>query len=70
MELGLESDISLLNINQSITSLATGAMKPGSKHDMLAVGTTTNLLVYDVENNSDLFYREVRLKFDYYLKFC
>lgn len=61
VELGLENDISLLNINQSVTSLAVGAMKSGSKHDVLAVGTSTNVLVYDVENNQDLFYREVSI---------
>ena len=30
------------------------------ERDILAIGTPTTLLAYDVENNSDLFYKEVR----------
>ncbi|XP_013786899.1 Bardet-Biedl syndrome 2 protein homolog [Limulus polyphemus] len=52
-------DISLLNINQTVSSVASGILKPGSIEEVLLVGTPTNLLAYDVENNSDLFYREV-----------
>ncbi|XP_076343635.1 BBSome complex member BBS2-like isoform X1 [Tachypleus tridentatus] len=52
-------DISLLNINQTVSSVASGILKPGSIEEVLFVGTPTNLLAYDVENNSDLFYREV-----------
>ena len=31
------------------------------ERDILAIGTPTTLLAYDVENNSDLFYKEVML---------
>ena len=31
------------------------------ERDILAIGTPTTLLAYDVENNSDLFYKEVVL---------
>ncbi|NXN14934.1 BBS2 protein, partial [Indicator maculatus] len=54
-----DSDISLLNINQGITCLASGVLNPQLGYDCLLVGTQTNLLAYDVHNNSDLFYREV-----------
>ncbi|XP_074769683.1 BBSome complex member BBS2 isoform X2 [Athene noctua] len=54
-----DSDISLLNINQGITCLASGVLNPQLGYDCLLVGTQTNLLAYDVYNNSDLFYREV-----------
>ncbi|KAM6352812.1 BBSome complex member BBS2 isoform 2-T2 [Alca torda] len=54
-----DSDISLLNINQGITCLASGVLNPQLGYDCLLVGTQTNLLGYDVYNNSDLFYREV-----------
>ncbi|KAM9626125.1 BBSome complex member BBS2 isoform 4-T6 [Morphnus guianensis] len=54
-----DSDISLLNINQGITCLASGMLNPQLGYDCLLVGTQTNLLAYDVYNNSDLFYREV-----------
>ena len=33
---------------------------PKVERDILAIGTPTTLLAYDVENNSDLFYKEVR----------
>lgn len=53
-----DSDISLLNINQGITCLTSGVLNPQLGYDCLLVGTQTNLLAYDVYNNSDLFYRE------------
>lgn len=31
----------------------------GKQHDVLLVGSQTNLLVYDVEDNSDVFYKDV-----------
>ncbi|XP_057298017.1 Bardet-Biedl syndrome 2 protein-like [Hydractinia symbiolongicarpus] len=52
------ADISLLNINQQVSALCCGSLDD-SQRDMLFVGTQTNLLAYDVENNSDLFYKEV-----------
>uniref|UniRef100_A0A2K6FZP9 Bardet-Biedl syndrome 2 n=1 Tax=Propithecus coquereli TaxID=379532 RepID=A0A2K6FZP9_PROCO len=55
----LESDVSLLNINQAVSCLAAGVLNPELGYDALLVGTQTNLLAYDVHNNSDLFYREV-----------
>uniref|UniRef100_A0A8C7ET65 Bardet-Biedl syndrome 2 protein homolog n=1 Tax=Neovison vison TaxID=452646 RepID=A0A8C7ET65_NEOVI len=55
----LESDVSLLNINQAVSCLTAGALNPELGYDALLVGTQTNLLAYDVYNNSDLFYREV-----------
>ncbi|XP_032139812.1 Bardet-Biedl syndrome 2 protein isoform X2 [Sapajus apella] len=55
----LESDVSLLNINQAVSCLTAGVLNPELGCDTLLVGTQTNLLAYDVYNNSDLFYREV-----------
>ncbi|XP_055409145.1 Bardet-Biedl syndrome 2 protein isoform X5 [Bubalus kerabau] len=54
----LESDVSLLNINQTVSCLTAGVLNPELGYDALLVGTQTNLLAYDVYNNSDLFYRE------------
>ncbi|KAM8946161.1 BBSome complex member BBS2 isoform 2-T2 [Pelodytes ibericus] len=54
-----DSDISLLNINQSVSCLTAGVLDPRSACDSLIVGTQTNLLAYDVHNNSDLFYKEI-----------
>ena len=52
-------DLSILNINQRVLSLAAGRLNDAINRDSLVVGTPTNLLAYDVENNSDLFYKDV-----------
>ncbi len=54
-----DSDITLL-IGQHVTSLAAGKLDPELDQDVLVVGTQTNVLAYDVEQNSELFYKEVR----------
>uniref|UniRef100_A0A8C0GV48 Bardet-Biedl syndrome 2 protein homolog n=1 Tax=Chelonoidis abingdonii TaxID=106734 RepID=A0A8C0GV48_CHEAB len=59
MQSSQDSDISLLNINQGVSCLTAGVLNPQLGYDCLLVGTQTNLLAYDVYNNSDLFYREV-----------
>ena len=61
MEIGAENDISLLNINQSVSAIATGKLKADSNCDSLVVGTQTNLLAYNVMDNSDLFYKDVSI---------
>lgn len=52
----------MLNINQTITSIQTGKVDPKSDRDFLVVGSPRSLLVYDVEKNMDLFYKEVYKK--------
>jgi Bardet-Biedl syndrome 2 protein len=55
------SDIRFLNLNRQITSLASGCLdstRPDS-HDILFVGTGSTLLAYDVENNSDVFFKDL-----------
>ncbi|XP_004913585.1 Bardet-Biedl syndrome 2 protein isoform X2 [Xenopus tropicalis] len=54
-----DSDVSLLNINQNVSCLTAGVFDPRVGYDSLIVGTQTNLLAYDVHNNSDLFYKEI-----------
>ncbi len=52
--------IRFLSINRAVTGLASGCIDPTSTPSaMLFVGTQTNLLTYDVENNSDCFYKDV-----------
>ncbi|BFZ04172.1 hypothetical protein BsWGS_07211 [Bradybaena similaris] len=55
---GMRSDVSLLNINQQITSLAAGRLDPSFEGDLLVVGTPTNVLAYDIINNRDIFYKD------------
>jgi Bardet-Biedl syndrome 2 protein len=52
-------ELALLNINQSVTSICAGHLSLTEERDTLVVGTPTNLLAYDVENNTDVFYKEV-----------
>eukprot|EP00668_Euglena_longa_P011771 GGOE01014188.1.p1 GENE.GGOE01014188.1~~GGOE01014188.1.p1 ORF type:complete len:718 (-),score=178.66 GGOE01014188.1:160-2313(-) len=52
-------NVKYLNINRTVTALTSGPLNPKSKCDILLVGTQTNLLAYDVEQNKDVFYREV-----------
>eukprot|EP01012_Entosiphon_sulcatum_P024785 TRINITY_DN3001_c0_g1_i1.p1 TRINITY_DN3001_c0_g1~~TRINITY_DN3001_c0_g1_i1.p1 ORF type:complete len:716 (+),score=211.22 TRINITY_DN3001_c0_g1_i1:102-2249(+) len=51
--------IKFLNINRTVTSLVAGNLNPKATSDTLLVGTQTNLLAYDVENNKDVFYKEI-----------
>jgi Ciliary BBSome complex subunit 2, N-terminal len=53
----------MLNINQTITSIQTGKVDPKCDRDFLVVGSPRSLLVYDVEKNMDLFYKEVHTNF-------
>mmetsp|Transcript_89835 Transcript_89835/g.159798 ORF Transcript_89835/g.159798 Transcript_89835/m.159798 type:complete len:717 (-) Transcript_89835:84-2234(-) len=54
-----QNEVMFLNINRKITSVATGALNPAIQRDVLMVGTQTSLMVYDVEENADLFFKEV-----------
>ena len=58
-------ELALLNINQNVTSLCAGHLNVTEDRDTLVIGTPTNLLAYDVENNADIFYKEVSLMFVY-----
>jgi Bardet-Biedl syndrome 2 protein len=52
--------IRTLNLNKQVTAINCGTIDPlRNKVDILLVGTKTNLLAYDVEFNSDIFYRDV-----------
>jgi hypothetical protein len=59
----LEGNVSLLNVNQVITSLACGQLDEQLKKDLLVVGTNTNIIAYDIDRNVDLFFKEVSLKY-------
>lgn len=48
-----------LNINKKITSIAAGMLNPSLERDVVMIGTQTALQAYDVEENADMFYKEV-----------
>lgn len=54
-----QNEIMFLNINRKITSVVAGLLSPNLGHDVLMIGTQTSLMVYDVEENADLFFKEV-----------
>lgn len=54
-----ESEVMFLNINRKITSVLAGPLNPGLGRDVLMVGTQSSLMVYDVEQNADVFFRDV-----------
>mmetsp|Transcript_123238 Transcript_123238/g.299352 ORF Transcript_123238/g.299352 Transcript_123238/m.299352 type:complete len:716 (+) Transcript_123238:125-2272(+) len=54
-----QNEVMFLNINRKITSVVAGLLNPNLGHDVLMVGTPTSLMVYDVEENADLFFKEV-----------
>ncbi len=56
-----EDKVTFLNINNQITAVACGTIDPKlDNKDVLCVGTRTNLLAYNVNDNTDLFYKEVQ----------
>uniref|UniRef100_A0A1B6D4U4 Ciliary BBSome complex subunit 2 N-terminal domain-containing protein n=1 Tax=Clastoptera arizonana TaxID=38151 RepID=A0A1B6D4U4_9HEMI len=58
---------SLLNVNQGIRAICAGRLNLDDEKDILAIGTPTSLLAYHVDNNTDLFYKDVRQS---YALFC
>ncbi|KAL1131419.1 hypothetical protein AAG570_011036 [Ranatra chinensis] len=54
-----DKELSVLNVNQPVTAICAGRLRPDDNRDVLLIGTQTTLLAYDVENNTDLFYKEV-----------
>ena len=49
----------MLSINYSITAIATGKLSENSEKEYLAIGTDTNILVYQVDDNLEVFFKEV-----------
>lgn len=54
-----DQSVSFLNINQTVNALATGRLRERDAHDVLVIGTPTSIFVYDVQHNTDLFYRDI-----------
>ncbi|PRP83109.1 Bardet-Biedl syndrome 2 protein [Planoprotostelium fungivorum] len=54
-----DPEVRYLNINQTVSGLGVGALEDFRTKQYLFVGTQTNLLGYDVEANTDIFFKEV-----------
>ncbi|KAL9649660.1 hypothetical protein ABK040_003337 [Willaertia magna] len=55
----LANQMLFLNVNKDVKCLSAGAFKPGVKKETMVIGTQTNLISYNVETNSDIYYRDV-----------
>ena len=56
----MQNEIQYLNTNKQINALNCGALDPKQPDlDLLMIGSSTNLLVYDCLNNADIFEKEV-----------
>lgn len=53
----------MLNYLQ-VTSLCTGRLTEDER-DVLLIGTVTHVLAYQVEDNADLFYKEVSVTLNF-----
>ncbi|XP_053614640.1 Bardet-Biedl syndrome 2 protein homolog isoform X1 [Plodia interpunctella] len=53
-------EISELNLSQAVIALAAGPLRPDSGRDMLLIGSPSQILAYDVHDNSDLFFKEAQ----------
>ncbi|XP_073968440.1 BBSome complex member BBS2-like isoform X1 [Rhodnius prolixus] len=54
-----DRELSMLNVNQVVSAISAGKLNPNEEKDILVIGTQSTLLAYHVENNTDLFYKEV-----------
>lgn len=54
-----EQNVRFLKINRKISALCTGKFLGADAGDTLVVGTQASLLAYNVEKNSDIFYKDV-----------
>ncbi|CAG4987044.1 unnamed protein product [Colias eurytheme] len=53
------AEVSELNLSQAVIALAAGALKADCTRDILLIGSPTQILAYDVHDNTDLFFKEV-----------
>ncbi|XP_054272128.1 Bardet-Biedl syndrome 2 protein homolog [Macrosteles quadrilineatus] len=53
------NQISLLNVNQAVNAICAGRLNEEDDKDILLIGTASNILAYHVENNCDIFYKDV-----------
>jgi len=51
--------VNFLSVNKQVNAICAGPLNPALQHDILCVGMQNQLLLYDVENNQDLQYKEV-----------
>lgn len=53
-------DVQYLNVNKDVVCLTGGRLNSSIDRDILLIGSKTNLLAYDINENSDVFDKEVQ----------
>jgi len=53
------NEIKFLNLNKNICAITSGVFNPNDPREILVVASQNTLIAYDVEKNSDLFYKEI-----------
>eukprot|EP00656_Telonema_subtile_P027317 TRINITY_DN2936_c0_g1_i4.p1 TRINITY_DN2936_c0_g1~~TRINITY_DN2936_c0_g1_i4.p1 ORF type:complete len:708 (+),score=238.48 TRINITY_DN2936_c0_g1_i4:70-2193(+) len=53
------ASVRFLSMNKEVSGLASGALDPSLGRDVLLIGMHNQLLVFDVEENADLIFKEV-----------
>jgi hypothetical protein len=56
---GLKAKTFNIFVNKDIVSLTGGRLNPSIDRDMLMIDSKTNLLVYDINENANVFDKEV-----------
>lgn len=51
-------EIAYLNMSQTITAILAAKVLPNDERDMLIIGSPSHILVYNVHDNKDVFYKE------------
>lgn len=49
----------MLNFNQEVRAIETGCLSQDDNKEILVIGSPTQLLAYHVDNNRDLFFKEI-----------
>lgn len=52
-------DIAMLNFNQEVRAIETGCLSRVDNKEILVIGSPTQLLAYHVDNNRDIFFKEI-----------
>ncbi|KAG5674649.1 hypothetical protein PVAND_004603 [Polypedilum vanderplanki] len=55
----IKKDIGMLSVNYTITAIATGKLSSESDKEYLAIGTENNILIYQVDDNLEVFFKDV-----------
>ncbi|CAH2984450.1 unnamed protein product [Chilo suppressalis] len=51
-------EVSELSLSQAVIALAAGPLRPDCNRDMLLIGSPSQILAYDVHDNTDLFFKD------------